>query len=309
MKEISKKLLISRVLIFTKERFPPLTHIPYLVLLFLAHSLVAFKTFSVDIRFQVKEMLSLIVIFLILYHLRVFDDVKDYETDIKLYPDRPLPRGLLSKKEAVMLATGCLIGELILCFFLSPRGIPIVLLTIGYSLLMYRSFFAKEWVESKILLFVVSHTFISFFISLVLFSLILDKPFWEAPPAVLTFGLVNWFVSIGYDFSRKLKTTQEAGYEMAYNKVLGKFRAVLYTVISLLLVLSACFFTGIQLKLKDFYRILLYILTGDLLIVTFLACWVKKEKGLKILQLTGMGFSVLIYAIVIGGILWTTGIM
>ena len=49
----------------------------------------------------------------LLITVRVMNDVKDYELDVKIHPERPLPRGLIAYDEVVLviqMMLGCLLG-------------------------------------------------------------------------------------------------------------------------------------------------------------------------------------------------------
>ena len=47
----------------------------------------------------IQEIVGCITIFTFLLSLRIADDFKDYKTDIKLFPDRPLPSGRVKKTD------------------------------------------------------------------------------------------------------------------------------------------------------------------------------------------------------------------
>lgn len=77
--------------IFIQERFPPLKHVPLILFFFLANTFVFNGSFL---------FLSFFIVLLAFFHLRVFDEIKDYKNDLALHPERPLARGLISIREA-----------------------------------------------------------------------------------------------------------------------------------------------------------------------------------------------------------------
>ena len=85
---------LTRWLVFLNERAPPL-----------AYALLAGgPVFSSQVIFVGHVTPSLLLWtfpaqLLLLFCLRMMDDVKDYEKDVIVHPDRPLPRGLLQKRE------------------------------------------------------------------------------------------------------------------------------------------------------------------------------------------------------------------
>lgn len=92
-----------------------------------------------------------------LFRLRLFDELKDYEHDRKYYPDRPLHRGLVTVAGMKRLIVLTLAAE----FFIAARAglTPFVFFaaSLAYSLLMFREFFAPEWLRGRFTLYILSH--------------------------------------------------------------------------------------------------------------------------------------------------------
>ena len=56
-----------------------------------------------DFSIGVQEIVGAYTVFAFLMWLRIADDLKDYETDMRLFPDRPLPSGRVTKKDIVIV--------------------------------------------------------------------------------------------------------------------------------------------------------------------------------------------------------------
>lgn len=98
-----------------------------------------------------------VALFLFLLRLRIFDEFKDHAHDMLHYPERPLPRGLVSKRELRLLLLLVWGGELI-CVFIGGYGVAAVYgIALAYSLLMYKEFFLRSWLRERFTLYVVSH--------------------------------------------------------------------------------------------------------------------------------------------------------
>ena len=102
--------ILVRWAAFVGERFPLPVHLP-LVLAFGGGNLVVALHGS---AFQpsagrIAAILGLTLLFF--FRLRLFDELKDQDTDLTEHPERPFPRGLVSAAEAKGVAAGSLILE------------------------------------------------------------------------------------------------------------------------------------------------------------------------------------------------------
>ncbi len=84
---------------YLKERFP-LEQFLFISLIFGASaSLGARAYFSLETAILPGAAISSLAIFLFFLRLRLFDELKDYRHDLRYYPQRPVPRGLISLRE------------------------------------------------------------------------------------------------------------------------------------------------------------------------------------------------------------------
>lgn len=103
--------------IYLSERFP----IPLALILSLALGLCAYAVAQTDMIRAGGPMIvdgtalgGCIVLLMFLFHLRVFDEHKDYELDCATRPSRPVPRGLISLAELRVFAAIAMVAEVIL---------------------------------------------------------------------------------------------------------------------------------------------------------------------------------------------------
>lgn len=199
--------------IFIKDRFPPLQYIPMIAAFFLANC-------------ANYNAWSLLVTTLVFFHLRVFDEIKDYQTDVIHNPTRPLASGLISCKEAWYVALACIGLELALSAMISAKALLIACGMVGYSLLMYKEFFIGEWLRPKLATYALTHTLIVCWISAFLGS-----------PSLLA----NWMVFNVFEFGRKTfgKAEQVKNTKYKYGELWVLFFAGTATALHLTL------FTGI----------------------------------------------------------------
>ena len=296
---------IRRWLLFIKERFPFASHIPLIAFVFAANALVAYTSLTLSPAIGKSEILGLLLIILVFLHLRIFDEIKDYDTDKLAHPHRPLARGLISKKEATMVAYAIILLELILAALLHRAALVGIICVICYSLLMYKEFFVREWIRKKLVFYAVSHSVISGIIALFIFSCVTERYIYQFPPIFGLFVLANMLLSNIYEFSRKTFAQQEEDELIdSYSKRFGPLGASLIV----LLMAATSVFIGFILGFCFNLRFLFFIAMACLMILiafvglmyarTNLTSWAKRHRA-------SGGLFILLYDVIITiGIIW-----
>jgi 4-hydroxybenzoate polyprenyltransferase len=149
-----------------------------------------------------------LALMLFLLRLRIFDEFKDHAHDTLHYPERPLPRGLISKNELRFMLVAVFLSEIMLLFFGGYWTAPLFYAALGYSLLMYKEFFLGTWLRKRFTLYVVSHELllIPLFISIASFTV--SDPllfFTEKFAALLVFSGSQLFL---LEVARKMRTAE-----------------------------------------------------------------------------------------------------
>ncbi|MBP5252598.1 MAG: prenyltransferase, partial [Lachnospiraceae bacterium] len=93
--------MIKRLHVYFKERYPIIPRIILGIILFLEIHFIILLNMGVtwkDVQLGPAEATGAFTVFAFLLWLRIADDLKDFETDKKLFPDRPLPSGRVFKK-------------------------------------------------------------------------------------------------------------------------------------------------------------------------------------------------------------------
>lgn len=199
--EIRKKEL-HNWWVFIKERFSPLSHLPMMAL-FIA-SYVIGCDFLGELNASVTQI-TLMSLFVLLFFLklRFYDEIKDYETDLVINPTRPLPRGLLSLYDIKRGIEWAILFEITILFALGTQTLFIGLVTIGYSLLMYREFFIGEKIRPHLTTYAMSHTFVTIFLSFTMMSALTERWVWSLPFDLIKFSLIAWPLFNIFEFGRK----------------------------------------------------------------------------------------------------------
>ena len=95
--------MIRRLHVYFKERYPIIPRLILGVIVFLEiHFIILLNQGVTSFHIGVEEFVGAFTVFAFLLWLRIADDLKDFETDKKLFPDRPLASGRVYKKDIII---------------------------------------------------------------------------------------------------------------------------------------------------------------------------------------------------------------
>lgn len=168
-------------------------------------------------------------IFAMLVILRLMDELKDEEIDRRLFPERPLPSGRVYESDIrftlVAMALLYLLGNLY-----SIETAISALLVLGYSLLMFKRFFAPALLERSLPITLATHTPVVPLIWLQAFVAAASAQGIPLPdlrwgPIALYVAML-WLGMLGWELSRKIRCPGEETEYVTYSQVLGRVGAV-----------------------------------------------------------------------------------
>jgi 4-hydroxybenzoate polyprenyltransferase len=254
---------IARWLVFSKERFPLLRHVLLIVFYVAANALVGLSSVSLTIIPAYKIILCAIAVLAVFFHLRIFDEIKDYKNDLVVHKDRPLARGLMSVREAKQAALSLILLELCLAFFIGRAAFIAAICTVAYSLVMYKEFFIGDWLRPKMATYALAHTLVSCWMSVFVFSAVTSLHFWKISKVFGMFVLVNWMIFNIFEFGRKTfgKEEEEELVE-SYSKRLGPIRAAFNVVFMATAAMYGAYKLGNIFNSSFLYTISMYLLYG-----------------------------------------------
>lgn len=209
---------------FIVERFQPISHIPLIFLFVISHAAlhspepykqIPLKLWWVTLGFNA----------LFFFKMRLYDELKDFDTDKALHPERPLPRGLLQPQQLHHAILLCLFGETALIAFAGASYLPLAFLAMGYSLLMYKEFFASAWLKPRLTTYAITHTCVILLLSLVNSSLFTGThtPSWVS----VFYAFACWALFNMFEFGRKTFSPEEEKVGVSsYSKVWGIWGAI-----------------------------------------------------------------------------------
>ena len=241
-----------------------------------------------------------IIIFMFFFQLRITDEFKDYEEDLKYRPYRPVQRGIISLKALGKIGIATIIIQIILAHVINPKLIYFMLLVWVYMFLMTKEFFIKNWLTERILIYALSHVVIMIFITLVIVKgtgYILESHFLETLYLSVEkygknifIGLIplfalNYLNGIVLEIGRKMRRADEEEHGVqTYSKLWGKKKAVV--ILSLLFAVEYFLvILGLSYTYEKYFLFSGLILLIILIIsIYFMIKFLKKDLSGKIVE-------------------------
>ena len=331
----SKKSIIQNIKnfkIYLNERFP-LGKNSIFVLIFtlsgyiytglLYNSKIINQIFSKEIKVPMpwhKIVALFIIIFMFFLQLRITDEFKDYEEDLKYRAYRPVQRGVVTLKALGKIGIATVIIQIILAYVIDFKIIYFMIIVWFYMFLMAKEFFIKEWLTKRILIYALSHVVIMIFITLVIVNATQYIILGEAENifkfvalqwyrhnidiALIPLFTLNYLNGIVLEIGRKTRRADEEEHGVqTYSKLWGKKKAAV--ILSLLFAVEYFLvILGLSYTYEKYFLFSGLVLLIILIIsIYFMIKFLKKDLSGKIVEsvsglwivLSSMGLGLLPY--------------
>jgi 4-hydroxybenzoate polyprenyltransferase len=258
-----------RLSAYLAERFPLLGH-GVLILAYYSSNQFLARTLTDPGRpmhYDLSTVLGAVTLFCFFLHLRVFDEHKDYAEDLVHYPHRVLQSGLVTLRHLKILGGLAIAVELALSVLSGPGALAAWLLAFGFSLLMLKELFAREYLKRHFLLYATSHMLVMPLLALMVFGFATGRYPWEAPPWFWVYAWVGFFVTFNWEVSRKIRAPEDEieGVE-TYTRIFGTYGAAYVVLLIRVIDTALVALVGWHLGLSPWFY--------AALVVLFLVCLV-----------------------------------
>ncbi|CAK0754149.1 putative 4-hydroxybenzoate polyprenyltransferase [Azospirillaceae bacterium] len=241
--------LIRRLCRYQAERFPLASHMP-LIFAFIFGVLSFCDALSpIDANNKSNALtpthavVLCIIVATAFFQLRISDEFKNFETDLRHRPHRPLPRGLVTRQELGATAAALMILQGSLTALNASSALPLLLALWIYGGLMWVEFFVGDWLKTRTSLVVFMRAMIMPLIALFVLSWS-DRAFscLYSVPAIATLAFANGLI---LEIGRKIRTpADERTGIRTYSFLWGLKRAIHTWAASIMLSATALIFLG-----------------------------------------------------------------
>lgn len=150
----------KRFLAWMDERFPAANGIVVVVLYLVCSAVARYVADGSAYTLYLSDLLGAFVTWSMFLLLRVFDEHKDYELDVKNYPERVLQSGLITLTHLKIAGGVAVVSQLAWSLILDGGfGATTIawFVMMVWALLMTAEFFCGEWLEKRLTLYALSH--------------------------------------------------------------------------------------------------------------------------------------------------------
>lgn len=214
--------MFSRIKLYLSEMYPLASRSLVSLLIFFEIYFVLLLNYRVtSFRIGIQEAVGTFTVFTFLLLLRIADDFKDYESDLLLFPERPLPSGRVTRRDLwILLAV--LISLTVLGNLIFMNNLPWFIFLFTYGLLMSLWFFAKAKIRGSLLLAVITHNPVMMILNLYIISFTVIK--YQLPAVTLTSVLIAfslYFPGLIWEVARKIRAPQDETDYVTYSSIFG----------------------------------------------------------------------------------------
>ena len=224
--------MLKRLYIYFKERYPIIPRIILGLIVFLEiHFIVLLNNGVTKFNIGIQEFVGAYTVFAFLLWLRIADDLKDYETDKKIFKDRPLPSGRTTKKDVMIAGVFFeLIAVILNILFMNNILFFVILYVYGY--LMSKWFFQKSKIQPSLPLALITHNPVQMIVNLYIISFTCIK--YKIPAISLTTVMALftlYFPALIWEVSRKIRAPKDENDYTTYSKLFGYKKATRFVLI------------------------------------------------------------------------------
>lgn len=224
--------MLKRWNIYFKERYPIIPRLVLGLIVFLEiYFIVLLNNQIIKFELGIQEIIGAFTVFSFLFWLRVADDLKDYETDKKLFKERPLPSGRVKIKDVVIICA--LIQAIVIILNLVfMNNLIFLIILYGYGFLMSQWFFQKSKIQPNLMLAVITHNPVQMIVNLYIISFTCIK--YSLNPFSLTTIMALftlYFPALIWEIARKIKAPKDENDYTTYSKLFGYKKATKFILV------------------------------------------------------------------------------
>ncbi len=224
--------MIKRLYIYSKEMYPIVPRLFLAFLLFAEMYFILLLNAGIT-KFElgIQEVVGAFTIFSFLFWLRIADDFKDYEHDLRLFAHRPLPSGRVKKKDLGIFIS-VLIFVTVVLNLLYMNNILFFVFLYTYGFLMAMWFFKRSKIQKSLPLALVTHNPVQLIMNLYVISFTCTKydlPLLSLTNFLLLFTL--YFPALMWEVSRKIRAPKDETEYTTYSKLFGYKKATIFVLI------------------------------------------------------------------------------
>ncbi len=301
----------QRLLAYLREMYPIVPRLMISAFLYFGFTLYLSKisqvSFGVFTHFSITGIGALFSIALI---LRLMDELKDRQTDLILFKDRPLPSGRV-KEGDIKFALAVVCFAYICLHLYSEQIFLSSLIVLGYTFLMFRYFFLPEKMHNYLLINLATHNPVTVLILLhltIIFTVQYNLGLTSLNWFLLTLLILKfWFLFLSWEISRKIRYPKEETDYITYSRIFGHISAAIISFFIQTISFGIALYLYYTLSLSLVYLVLISVGYKILAAGYFWFVLKKMPAGIKLRSLAEFYAAIMMLAIIVESI-WKSGL-
>lgn len=213
-------------------------------------------------------LVGLLTTFSLFFMMRVLDEIKDKDVDAKYRKHLPVPRGLVTIKELLIVGISLAATTLFLIILFYPKMILLMIVVLAWLSLMTVEFFVPKFLNKRLVLYATSHMMIIPLIDIYASGLDWFLDHGRPHFGLIIFFAVSFFNGLVIEVGRKIKAPKdESEGVQTYTSALGINQGLLLwmtvTTITYSIAMYAIYYVGLSsvsmIVLTIFYIVLIYL--------------------------------------------------
>jgi hypothetical protein len=306
---VTSKPYLQRLWIYSKEMFPVLIYLPYVIALYLGMNFLTQAVSGQEIIIDTYGIVGMISAFFVMLQMRTFDDLKDFDLDKDLFPWRATARGDVKKSDIFSLMYISIGVLIIINLLFGQKTIVIFVIMMVYTIMTYKWFFAEQYHRNRPFFTMITHQPIPWVINFYLIHTAL-----ASGGTYQAFTGEHWILLLiftlpvtAWEVSRKIRAVGNETHYETFSLLIGTRTATIIPFIALLLSGALGIYIANLLGLSESFY-------GGMVILISYVCFiygrflVYPTKKNNILTNTAMIFTTLLFANLLVHLLMNTGV-
>ena len=214
--------MLRRQWIYLQEMYPLAPRIGVAAIIFFELYFVLLLNYGVDhVRLGAEEAVGALTVFTFLLLLRIAEDFKDYETDKRLFPNRALPSGKVTRRDLwVLLSVTVTITVVLNVLFMN--NLAFFALLYVYGTLMSLWFFQRDKIQPNLMLALVTHNPVIMVMNVYVISFTCIKYGLNGlTPTAILLASTLYFPGLVWEIARKIRAPGNETEYTTYSKIFG----------------------------------------------------------------------------------------
>jgi hypothetical protein len=292
--ENTPKYFFQRAWIYSKEMFPVLIYIPYVVALYLCVNIVvqiinspafvaakaacwgegsaqqmldAIHAAGASVVFDSTAIAGVVSAFFVMLMMRTFDDLKDFELDAHLFPHRATAQKKVLKRDIQAISLTSFLTLIVVNLIWGQATLGVFAIMMTYLVLTFKWFFAEKFHREHIFFTMLDHQPLPYAINFfLLHTALATGPVYESFQTIHFILLLIVSMPItAWEISRKIRSADmETEYE-TFSMVIGRKPATIIPMLFLLAVCALHLHVGTLLAFGPVFNYIVYGIAGVVL--------------------------------------------